>query len=77
MSICTVFVNNRTQAVRLFLDVRLPEGALKVKVGVEGHDRIIARNGQAWDSFFMDGSRVGDDFLPERTFHRELEREVF
>ena len=26
MSIGTVFVNNRTQAVRLPLDVRLPEG---------------------------------------------------
>ena len=30
MSIGTVFVNNRTQAVRLPLDVRLPEGVHKV-----------------------------------------------
>jgi len=30
MSIGTVFVNNRTQAVRLPLDVRLPVGVQKV-----------------------------------------------
>lgn len=32
MSIGTVFVNNRTQAVRLPLDVRLPEGVHKVEI---------------------------------------------
>eukprot|EP01034_Spumella_vulgaris_P030410 gene30410-37619_t len=35
MSIGTVFVNNRTQAVRLPLDVRLPEGVQKVEIRVK------------------------------------------
>ena len=42
MSIGTVFVNNRTQAVRLPLDVRLPEGVQKVEIRVKGNERIIS-----------------------------------
>jgi antitoxin VapB len=34
MSIGTVFINNLTQAVRLPLDVRLPEGVQKVSLVV-------------------------------------------
>ena len=63
MSIGTVFVNNRTQAVRLPLDVRLPEGVHKVEIRVKGQERIIAPLGQTWDSFFLDGPQVSDDFL--------------
>jgi len=53
MSIGTVFVNNRTQAVRLPLDVRLPEGVHKVEIRARGNERIIAPLGQTWDSFFL------------------------
>jgi antitoxin VapB len=42
MSIGTVFVNNRTQAVRLPLDVRLPEGVQKVEIRVKGNELIIS-----------------------------------
>jgi antitoxin VapB len=42
MSIGTVFVNNRTQAVRLPMDVRLTEGVQKVDIRVKGKERIIA-----------------------------------
>ena len=42
MAIGTVFVNNRTQAVRLPLDVRLPEGVQKVEIRAKGNERIIA-----------------------------------
>ena len=66
MSISTVFVNNRTQAVRLPLDVRLPEGVHKVDIRAKGLERIIAPVGQTWDSFFLGGPTVSDDFLPER-----------
>ncbi|WZB62871.1 type II toxin-antitoxin system VapB family antitoxin [Achromobacter xylosoxidans] len=52
MAIGTVFINNRTQAVRLPLEVRLPEGVLKVEIRVRGNERIIAPVGQIWDSFF-------------------------
>ena len=77
MSIGTVFVNNRTQAVRLPLDVRLPEGVHKVEIRVKGQERIIAPIGQTWDSFFLDGPRVSEDFLSERASQQQQEREAF
>ena len=76
MSIGTVFVNNRTQAVRLPLDVRLPEGVHKVEIRAKGQERIITPIGQSWDSFFLDGPRVSDDFLSERATQQQAEREV-
>ena len=76
MSIGTVFVNNRTQAVRLPVDVRLPEGVHKVDIRVKGQERIIAPVGQTWDSFFVDGPRVSDDFLSERASQHQPEREA-
>ena len=76
MSIGTVFINNRTQAVRLPLDVRLPEGVHKVAIRVKGKERIIAPIGQTWDSFFLDGPRVSDDFLSERASQQQTEREA-
>ena len=77
MSIGTVFVNNRTQAVRLPLDVRLPEGVHKVEIRVKGQERIIAPLGQTWDSFFLDGPQVSDDFLTERASQHQPDREDF
>ena len=76
MSIGTVFVNNRTQAVRLPMDVRLPEGVRKVDIRVKGKERIIAPLGQSWDSFFLDGPQVSEDFLPERATQHQPEREA-
>ena len=76
MAIGTVFVNNRTQAVRLPLDVRLPEGVQKVEIRAKGHERIIAPLGQTWDSFFMGGPVVSDDFLPDRASQHQAEREA-
>jgi antitoxin VapB len=74
MSIGTVFVNNRTQAVRLPMDVRLPEGVQKVDIRIKGKERIIAPLGQSWDSFFLDGPKVSEDFLPERANQHQQER---
>ena len=75
MSIGTVFVNNRTQAVRLPLDVRLPEGVHKVEIRAIGNERVIAPLGQTWDSFFLGGPGVSDDFMPERASQLQAERE--
>ncbi|AUT45625.1 type II toxin-antitoxin system VapB family antitoxin [Achromobacter sp. AONIH1] len=75
MAIGTVFINNRTQAVRLPLEVRLPEGVLKVEIRVRGNERIIAPVGQIWDSFFLNGPAVSDDFMSERASQDQAERE--
>ncbi len=77
MSIGTVFINNRTQAVRLPLDVRFPESVQKVEVRAKGNERILAPVGQTWDSFFQGGSVVSDDFMPERASQRQPDRESF
>jgi antitoxin VapB len=76
MSVGTVFVNNRTQAVRLPLDVRLPEGVHKVEILARGNERIITPLGQTWDSFFLAGPSVSDDFLSERASQHQPERET-
>ena len=76
MSIGTVFINNRTQAVRLPVDVRLPEGVRKVEVRVRGNERIIAPLGQSWDSFFLEGPAVSDDFMIDRASQHQSERDA-
>lgn len=76
MAISTVFVNNRTQAVRLPVELRLPEGTKQVDVRARGHERIISPLGQTWDSFFLEGPAVSDDFLPERASQPDTEREA-
>ena len=54
----SVFTNNRSQAVRLPADVRLPEGVKKVQVRARGVDRIISPVGHTWDDFFRNGQVV-------------------
>jgi len=76
MAIGTVFINNRTQAVRLPLDVRLPEGVKRVEIRAKGNERVISPVGQTWDSFFLNGPTVTDDFLPERASQHQAEREA-
>ena len=77
MSIGTVFINNRTQAVRLPVEVRLPEGVRKVQIRARGNERIIAPVGQTWDSFFLNGPSVSNDFMPERASQDQPDRESF
>jgi len=76
MSISTVFFNNRTQAVRLPVDVRFPDGVNKVEIRANGRERIIVPLGQSWDSFFFSGPVVSDDFMPERAEQFQKERQA-
>ncbi|MCX7228183.1 MAG: type II toxin-antitoxin system VapB family antitoxin [Burkholderiales bacterium] len=77
MTITTVFTNNRSQAVRLPADVRLPPGVKKVRVRARGVDRIISPVGHTWDEFFLNGPQATDDFLVERAAQEQGEREPF
>lgn len=77
MSIGSVFINNRTQAVRLPADSRFAEDVKKVSVRVVGHDRILSPLDKTWDSFFLSDEKVSDDFLPERATQTQSERESF
>jgi len=76
MTIGSVFENNRTQAVRLPLETRFPDGVKKVTVRVVGQDRILTPFENTWDSFFESKDRVSDDFMVERASQKQPEREL-
>lgn len=76
MGISTVFINNRTQAVRLPAELRLPENVKRVQVRAIGLDRIISPVENAWDSFFLEGPQVSDDFMNERARQEQTSRET-
>lgn len=75
MSIASVFTNNRSQAVRLPADLRLPDSVKRVQVRALGPERIIAPLDHTWDSFFLNGPQVSDDFPSERATQTQPERE--
>ena len=77
MSTGSVFVNNRTQAVRLPADSRFPEGVKQVTVRVVGKDRVLSPIDSTWDSFFASTETVSDDFMEERAAQEQQEREAF
>ena len=77
MDVGTVFVNNRTQAVRLPVDSRFPDGVKKVVVRIVGKDRVLSPVENTWDSFFLSEDSVTDDFMLERASQEQSERESF
>lgn len=73
----TLFTNNRTQAVRLPAELRLPSDVKRVDVRARGNERIISPLGQSWDSFFKDSLQATDDFMAERATQEQAAREAF
>lgn len=72
----TVFLSNRSQAVRLPKAVALPEDIKKVDVIAVGRTRIITPAGESWDSWF-DGDSVSADFMNDREQPAMQERDAF
>ncbi len=62
MTRTTLFLSNRSQAVRLGKDVAFPEGVREVAVLREGKRRVIVPADAVWDDFF---DSAGTE-LPER-----------
>ena len=80
MTASTLFVNNRSQAVRLPAQARFPASVKRVQVRVVGADRVISPVEQLWDSFFNPepGSLLAtDDFMAERASQAQAPREAF
>lgn len=75
MKTSTIFTNNRSQAVRLPAESRLPESVKTVTIRVRGSERIIAPLGHTWDHFFLQGPTVSDDFLEDRGSEEDRQRE--
>lgn len=76
MTATTVFINNRSQAIRLPAELRLPDNVKRVDVRARGCERIIAPLGQTWDSFFVNGPQVSEDFMEIRASQDQPEREA-
>lgn len=72
----SVFMTNRSQAVRLPAEVRFSEEIKKLSVRVLGNDRILSPLNQSWDSFFLNDQAVSDDFMNEREIACQPEREA-
>jgi len=75
MSRTTVFMNNRSQAVRLPKALELPENVKQVEVTAIGRARLISPIDATWDSWF-DGPGVTEDFMCERSQPEAQEREA-
>jgi antitoxin VapB len=76
VAITKLFLSNRSQAVRIPADLRLPDSVKEVEVRACGQERIISPVGRSWDSFFQQGPAVSDDFLVERAGQEQAEREA-
>jgi antitoxin VapB len=72
----SVFVANRTQAVRLPLEARFPVDVKSVLVRIVGAERVLTPADSSWDSFFF-GPEVSNDFMSERSNQEQKEREAF
>jgi antitoxin VapB len=77
VAITKLFLSNRSQAVRIPADLRLPDSVKDVEVRACGQERIIAPLGRSWDSFFLDGPSVSADWLVERASQEQADRDAF
>ncbi|WP_373767209.1 type II toxin-antitoxin system VapB family antitoxin [Glaesserella sp.] len=73
----SVFITNRTQAVRLPAEMRFANDVKRVSVRAIGNERILTPINHHWDSFFLGGAKVSDDFMAEREISVQPEREEF
>lgn len=72
----SVFLSNRSQAVRLPKAAALPDDVKRVDVIAIGRTRILTPSGESWDSWF-DGEGVTADFMTDREQPADQERESF
>lgn len=72
----SVFLSNRSQAVRLPKAAALPDDVKRVDVIAIGRTRILTPAGESWDSWF-DGEGVTADFMSDREQPADQERESF
>lgn len=72
----SIFNNNKTQAVRLPVEVRFKDSVKKVAIRMNGEERILCPVENTWDSFFLGEQQVSDDFLEQRAEQVETIRET-
>jgi len=69
----SVFMTNKTQAVRLPKSVRFPEGITSVDILRRGRAWVITPSEQSWAAWF-EGDSVSRDFMEDRAQPEAQER---
>ena len=72
----SVFLSNRSQAVRLPKAAALPDDVKRVDIVAVGRARIITPAGESWDSWF-EGEGVTEDFMAQREQPANQKRDGF
>jgi len=70
-----IFKSNRSQAVRLPIEVAFPDSVKDVEITAIGNKRMIAPAGQSWDEWF-NRPGVSSDFMTERRQPEDQSRET-
>ena len=74
-----LFMNGRSQAVRLPVNFRFDCEEVFIRKDPETGDVIISKKPGSWDDFFnlVDAVEIPDDFLAERDNESPQERDLF
>ena len=75
MHVAKIFMNGRSQAVRLPKDFRFD--CDQVYVRKLGDEIILSPRKSSWDDFFKQESAFGEDFLQDREDDLPQERDFF
>ena len=70
-----IFKSNRSQAVRLPVEVAFPDSVKDVEITAIGNKRTIVPAGQSWDEWF-DAPGVSGDFMTDRKQPQDQRRET-
>jgi antitoxin VapB len=70
-----IFKSNRSQAVRLPMEVAFPESVKDVEITAIGNKRTITPAGQSWEEWFASPG-VSSDFMTERKQPEDQRREI-
>lgn len=71
----SVFMNNKTQAVRLPKSLRLPDGTKTVDIVRRGRAWVMVPSDQSWAQWFEE-TEVSPDFMESRAQPADREREA-
>ncbi len=80
MNTAKLFMNGRSQAVRLPVNFRFNDcEEVYIRKDPETGDIIISRKPGSWDDFFklMESINVPEDFMAERDNELPIERDLF
>jgi len=69
-----IFKSNRSQAVRLPMEVAFPDSVKDVEITAIGNKRMIVPADQSWDEWF-NAPGVSSDFMTERRQPEDQNRE--